>query len=38
MWMHLNKPSSALTYTPPEDNAKGFDTGANNNDLVNDGI
>ena len=37
MWMHLNKPSSSLTYTPPEDNASGFEAGANNNDSVNSG-
>ena len=32
MWMHLNKPSTTLTYTPTEDNATGFESGANMNE------
>ena len=37
MWMHLNKPSSSLTFTPPENNATGFEIGANNNDSITGG-
>ena len=37
MWMHLNKPSSLLTYTPPENNATGFENGANSSSQINSG-
>ena len=37
MWMHLNKPSTTLTYTPTEDNATGFESGANMNENVTGG-
>ena len=34
MWMHLNKPSATLSYSPPENNASGFNSGANANEKV----
>ena len=38
MWMHLNKASTTLTYSPPENNAAGFDQqGPNSNDGVTGG-
>ena len=38
MWMELRKPSTTLTYTPPENNATGFTQGgANVNDSVTGG-
>ena len=37
MWMQLNKSSTTLTYTPPENNATGFTHGANSNSNVTGG-
>ena len=38
MWMHLNKPSTTLTYNPPETNATGFELeGANQNNNITGG-
>ncbi|MDC2965379.1 cadherin repeat domain-containing protein, partial [Gammaproteobacteria bacterium] len=35
MWMHLNKPSTTLSYSPPESNASGFEqNGPNSNQNV----
>ena len=39
VWMHLNKPSTILSYTPAEDNASGFEqVGANSNATVTGGV
>ena len=37
MWMHLDKNPSTLTYTPPVNNATGFESGPNSRSGVNTG-
>ena len=37
MWMHLDKDPISLSYTPPEENASGFEVGPNSRSGVDTG-